>query len=141
MPRAVTAHPRHTPTQTPNPHPRPAARAQCVAADAAATIGWGFDSIKLDGCGKELAPQLWYDSLEWAIAQAPNGTTGGGFKGVLVENCHNGGGPQNQPSPGFCPFHMYRSSTDIRPVYASLVLNLLTVPPLAEANLSYPGCW
>jgi alpha-galactosidase len=36
---------------------------------------------------------------------------------------------------------MYRSSTDIRPVYASVLTNLLTIPPLAKANLSRPGCW
>ena len=40
-----------------------------------------------------------------------------------------------------CPFHTYRSSTDIRPVYGSILVNLMTVPPLAKANLSVPGCW
>ena len=40
-----------------------------------------------------------------------------------------------------CPFHMYRSSTDIRPVYGSVLVNLNTIPALAEAKLSVPGCW
>ena len=36
---------------------------------------------------------------------------------------------------------MYRSSTDIRPVFGSILNNLETIPPLAAANLSRPGCW
>ena len=39
------------------------------------------------------------------------------------------------------PFHTYRSSTDIRPVYGSILVNLMSIPPLAEKNLSVPGCW
>ena len=40
-----------------------------------------------------------------------------------------------------CPFHMYRSSTDIRPVWGSILENLNTIPALADARLSGPGCW
>jgi hypothetical protein len=36
---------------------------------------------------------------------------------------------------------MYRSSSDIRPQWGSILNNLETIPPLAAANLSRPGCW
>ena len=50
----------------------------------------------------------------------------------------------NEPGgrdPQQCPFHMYRSSTDIAPCWGSILANLQTVTPLADAGLSYPGCW
>ena len=72
-------------------------------------------------------------------------------KGILIENCHNGprqGSPAanspfgpHVPTKDWCPFHMYRSSTDIAPVFGSILANLETIPPLAAANLSTPGCW
>ena len=36
---------------------------------------------------------------------------------------------------------MYRSSNDIRPQWGSILSNLNTIPPLAAANLSFPGCY
>merc|ERR1712167_317218 len=65
---------------------------------------------------------------------------------MMIENCHNGGPAGNTPHYDahgklICPYHTYRSSTDIRPVYGSILVNLLSVPPLAEMNLSVPGCW
>lgn len=72
-------------------------------------------------------------------------------KGILIENCHNGphsGSPASVspfgphvPTADWCPFHYYRSSTDIAPVFGSILSNLETIPPLAAANLSTPGCW
>jgi hypothetical protein len=58
-------------------------------------------------------------------------------------DCHNGPNVPLRDANGdlWAPFHMYRSSTDIRPVHASIVLNLLSVPPLAALNLSLPGVW
>ena len=35
----------------------------------------------------------------------------------------------------------YRSSGDVRASYASIQHNLATTVPLAQQNLSYPGCW
>lgn len=40
-----------------------------------------------------------------------------------------------------CPFHVYRSSTDIRAIWGSVLVNLNTIPALADARLSGPGCW
>jgi len=36
---------------------------------------------------------------------------------------------------------MYRTSTDARPTFGSVLNNLYSVPPLAAANLSTPSCW
>jgi len=66
---------------------------------------------------------------------------------LLRRNCHNGGPAGNTPSYDaasgelVCPYHTYRSSTDIRPVWGSILVNLMSVPALANANLSVPGCW
>ena len=116
----------------------------CFVGDVNAVIGWGFDSIKLDGCGAQENVQLWYDLFNWTLTMAKK-------KPMQLENCHNGprnGSPAaitpfgpHVPTQDWCPFHMYRSSTDIQPSYGSVLTNLETIPPLASANLSRPGCW
>jgi alpha-galactosidase len=118
---------------------------KCFVGDVNAVIAWGFDSVKLDGCGRQENIQLWYDLFNWTLSNTPGG------KPMLLENCHNGprtGSPAAQspfgpfaPTRDWCPFHMYRSSNDIRPQWGSILSNLQTIPPLAEANLSRPGCW
>ena len=40
-----------------------------------------------------------------------------------------------------CPYHLYRASTDILPLHGSVLANLNTMPALADALLSAPGCW
>ena len=113
----------------------------CFVGDVESLFDYGYDSVKLDGCGQEENIELWYDLLAQALINR-GGKTNGGKEGILVENCHNGGGSKNQPSPnGWCPFNYYRSSTDIRPVFGSILANLQSVPPLVQQNLSYPGCW
>jgi len=93
------------------------------------------------------------------------GATAGGQPGMLIENCHNGqyirgDGASSWPRPngtnGYkltnlpyfdgtgalqCPYNVYRSSTDILPVFGSILTNLNTIPALADARLSQPGCW
>lgn len=64
----------------------------------------------------------------------------------MVENCHWGSVKPFKPDPTLppaegCPWNFYRSSGDVRASYASILHNLGTVTPLAQANLSYPGCW
>ena len=39
------------------------------------------------------------------------------------------------------PFHFYRASTDIAPVFGSILANVNEMPRLAAANLSFPGTW
>lgn len=118
------------------------------AAEANFIMDAGFDSLKLDGCGAQENIELWYDIFAWARSR-PNTARSG--KMILLENCHNGphsGSPAANssfgpyvPTKDWCPFHTYRSSTDIAPVFGSILSNLETIPPLAEANLSTPGCW
>lgn len=57
---------------------------KCFIGDVNAIIGWGFDSLKLDGCGKQENIQLWYDLFNWTLSNIP------GSKPMLLENCHNG---------------------------------------------------
>ena len=90
-------------------------------------MDYGFDSIKLDGCGKEL------DLYKF---NALFNATG---KAFLIENCHWGNTvPQNQSD---CPYSYYRTSGDIEASYGSVMNNLQTLLPHADKNLSFPGCW
>jgi alpha-galactosidase len=110
----------------------------CFAGDVDQVLDWGFDSIKLDGCGKEENIELWRNLFNWTMQQRGLET------GMLLENCHNGPNTPRRgatPSEDWCPFHMYRASTDIAPVYGSILANLQTIIPLAAQNLSWPGCW
>jgi hypothetical protein len=118
---------------------------ECFAGDVNATLSYGYDSIKLDGCGKEEDVALWNEMFDHAI-RVGTVPRHAGKTGMLIENCHNGGPAGNTPHYDAkgelqCPFHTYRSSTDIRPVFGSILVNLMSVPPLAKANLSVPGCW
>ena len=105
----------------------------CFAADVDATFLYGFDSMKLDGCGAEENVELWYDLFAWTAKQRNHNA-------IVIENCHNG---PNVPTrvPEWCPFHFYRASTDIAPVFGSILANINAAPALAAANLSFPGCW
>jgi hypothetical protein len=46
--------------------------------DVNAVIAYGFDSYKLDGCGKQENIQIWYDMFNWTLGQIP------GAKPVLL---------------------------------------------------------
>ena len=186
----------------------------CFAGDVNATVAFGFDSIKLDGCGQEEDVALWSAMFNHTLRMA--GGTGGGEHGIMIENCHNGllnpvapktpntpntadadadadadagaggkvhagavsaGGKVHAGAGGkvhagskahaavrhelsarpyydahgelVCPFHMYRSSTDIRPVYAyaSRAVQFSILPPwgsirfrLAPRTYDAPPC-
>ena len=99
---------------------------ECYAGDVKALVNFGFDSVKLDACGKELDLQKWNDLID---------ATG---RSILIENCHWG---QTIPTADWCPWHYYRTSGDVRASYDSVVQNLMTTVPFAQQNLSTPGCW
>ncbi|KAL1511645.1 hypothetical protein AB1Y20_004937 [Prymnesium parvum] len=107
--------------------------------DVQALRAYGFDSIKLDGCGSQNDLEL-FDRL---IKETPATS---GREAVLVENCHWG---SREPfAPHFaadgslwCPWNFYRTSGDVRANYDSVVRNLLTTVDYARRNLSQPGCW
>ena len=135
-----------------------------------ATIALGFDSVKLDGCGAEEDVELWAELFNHSLREK-GGTGGGqpgimienchngqflkGERGASSWPRRNktstygtGGGYRLTNMPYFdkhndlvCPYHVYRSSTDILPLYGSVLVNLNTIPALADARLSQPGCW
>jgi hypothetical protein len=45
------------------------------------------------------------------------------------------------PNATWCPWNFYRTSGDVRASFDSIMGNLATVIPLADKNLSTPGCW
>ena len=103
----------------------------CYEEDVSALLEFGFDSYKIDGCGKQLDLQKYSDLI------ADRGAK------ILIENCHWGYTIPSYTEDGEldCPYNYYRSSQDIRSSYASVMNNLLTIDPLSKANLSVPGCW
>ena len=51
----------------------------CFAEDVKAILGWGFNSVKLDGCGKQENVELWYQLFNWTQTMA-NKT------GIMIES-------------------------------------------------------
>lgn len=98
----------------------------CYQGDVDAVMDYGFDSIKLDGCGGQRDLDL-YASLFNATG-----------KSILIENCHWGG---TVPNATWCPWNYFRSSGDIRASYDAVVGNLQTTIQWAQQGLSQPGCW
>mmetsp|Transcript_11280 Transcript_11280/g.23693 ORF Transcript_11280/g.23693 Transcript_11280/m.23693 type:complete len:434 (+) Transcript_11280:62-1363(+) len=94
--------------------------------DVAALTVFGFDAVKLDGCGTQRDLDLWSSLL--------NGTG----RPVMIENCHWGG---TVPNETWCPWNFFRTSGDVRASYGSVVGNLLTTVQWAQKGLSKPGCW
>jgi hypothetical protein len=108
-----------------------------IQQDVKALIDYGFDSIKIDGCGGETDLVVWNQYLQEYTVQVNRSTP------ILVENCH-GGDPKFKPNrtlpPALgCPYHYYRTSQDIRNNYGSIISNLGTMKHYR--NVSYPGCW
>jgi len=94
--------------------------------DVAALTTFGFDGIKLDGCGRQLDLDKWANLIN---------KTG---RAVMIENCHWG---NTVPTETWCPWNFFRTSGDVRASYGSVVGNLLTTVQWAQKNLSRPGCW
>lgn len=95
-------------------------------ADVAALTEFGFDAVKLDGCGSQYDLDLWSRLLN---------ATG---RPIMIENCHWG---RTTPNATWCPWNFFRSSGDVRAAYGSIVGNLQTTVHWAKSGLSRPGCW
>jgi hypothetical protein len=95
--------------------------------DVNATVAFGFDSVKLDGCGDFMDLHLWYKLFS---AQRP----------VMIENCHWG---NEVPTVSDCPYHMFRTSGDIVANWGQMFSNLQSTRKFqdAAAPVSRPGCW
>jgi hypothetical protein len=87
--------------------------------------------VKYDGCSTERNMTKWA-ALIGATEKAA---------GMVIENCNNDNGliPSKGANLSAVPFHFYRSSTDIRPTYGSVVSNGQTILNLRTA--SGPYCW
>ncbi|EDQ91557.1 uncharacterized protein MONBRDRAFT_31543 [Monosiga brevicollis MX1] len=98
------------------------------AGDVTAIAGYGYDGVKLDGCGEFMNLTYWADLLN---------ATG---RPILIENCHWG---DTLPTVDWCPFNFYRTSGDIQANWASMMSNLHTTIKFQDWKqpLSRPGCW
>jgi len=107
---------------------------------AQAVADYGFDGLKLDGCGE-------FRNLTW-WAELLNATG----REIMIENCHWGGTVPNQttgdgPCDGTtdvsdCPYNFYRTSGDIRSNWGSMTKNLhSTMKFQGDPPLSRPGAW
>lgn len=109
-----------------------------------AIIDFGYDGVKLDGCGQFKNLTWWYDLIN-ATSQS-----------ILIENCHWGntvpGGQGGQgdwaaPCSGTtdisdCPYNFFRTSGDIRNNWKSMFSNLQTsIKFQGNPPLSRPGTW
>lgn len=96
---------------------------------------FGFDGVKLDGCGKQRNLTLYAQLMQ---------ATG---KEYLIENCHWGDCTDSDdsscPTATWCPFNWYRTSGDINSGPSSWFNNLQTTRKFQDlaAPLSQPGCW
>lgn len=103
----------------------------CFAGDVAATLDFGFSSIKLDSCG------IQRNMTHYAHLFNLSG------KAVMLENCHNGNPREPIREAGDrveCPMNFFRTSGDIRPQWGSILSNLATTSAF-NAGLAGPGCW
>jgi hypothetical protein len=98
---------------------------KCYEGDVAALVEFGFDSVKLDGCGAQRDLDLWANLMNES------------GRSIMIENCHWGG---TVPNATWCPWNFFRTSGDVRASYASVVANLQTVTQWAKQGLSKPGC-
>ena len=97
---------------------------ECYENDVKQLLEFGFDSVKIDGCGKQNDNQKWHRMLTEKKSD------------MVIENCHWG---CTVPTEDYCPWDMYRTSVDIRANYASMVRNLQAYLPHADRNNSRPG--
>jgi hypothetical protein len=95
-----------------------------------AALAYGFDSVKIDGCGDQ------HNTTLYAALFNDSGIP------VLIENCHDEQAPAAPIDQGGCPdYHTFRSSTDIRNTYGSWLLNAYSVEPYANTGRTGPTCW
>ena len=96
---------------------------------------FGFDGVKIDGCGAQRNQTL------YAALMRDSG------KNYTIENCHWGrctpSDDSSCPTRTWCPFNWYRSSGDINAGASSWLSNLQTTIRFQDYKepLSQPGCW
>lgn len=116
-----------------------------IRQDVQALFDYGFDGLKVDGCGNETDLVIWNKYIQELTTQKRKSTQYNETQTIVVENCH-GPDPRFKPNrtlpPALgCPYHIYRTSHDIRNNYGSIMSNLGTLQGYHRRNESYPGCW
>mmetsp|Transcript_25776 Transcript_25776/g.41677 ORF Transcript_25776/g.41677 Transcript_25776/m.41677 type:complete len:430 (-) Transcript_25776:2525-3814(-) len=101
--------------------------------DVNATLSYGFDSVKLDACGGFNDMDHWYSLLRSQADEHKRDP-------IMIENCHFG---KIIPNETHCPYHMFRTGSDIQPTFGSVMENLRQAFKfLNKTNpISRPGCW
>merc|ERR1711865_251027 len=96
---------------------------------------FGFDGVKIDGCGKQRNQTLYAQLMKES------------GRNYTIENCHWGDCTDSDdsscPTQDWCPFNWFRTSGDINSSPQSWLANLQTTIKFQdfEAPLSQPGCW
>ena len=101
----------------------------CFAGDVAATVDFGFSSVKIDSCG------IQRNMTHYSHLFNQSG------KAVVLEDCHNGNPYHPVRTTGDrvdCPMNLFRTSGDIRPQWGSVLSNLMTTSEF-NAGLAGPG--
>lgn len=98
--------------------------------------GFGFDGVKIDGCGAQRNQTLYAQLMKES------------GRNYTIENCHWGrctdSDDSSCPTLDWCPFNWYRTSGDINSYNPmSWLDNLQTTIRFQDykAPLSRPGCW
>ena len=132
-----------------------------IQQDARAIVEYGFDAVKLDGCGGEMDLHMFDRYLRQYAAEAAKESHHHHHRGnnpnpIQIENCHWGrdvpkrikknndkddSNHEDEDDDIDCPYAFYRTSGDIRPNYQSVVHNLKSVEKFRRKKLSRPGCW
>jgi len=104
--------------------------------DVTAIVDFGYDGVKIDGCGPS------HNLLEWARLINETG------RPAMIENCHdNVTFPYWHDPKTFdyvvCPMNFWRVSDDIQAHWASIISNLQHTIPFQDLHhpISQPGCW
>jgi alpha-galactosidase len=96
---------------------------------------FGFDGVKIDGCGKQRNMTLYAQLMK---------ETGQNY---TIENCHWGSCTDSDdsscPTQEWCPMNWFRTSGDINSSPQSWLANLQTTIKFQDldAPLAQPGCW
>eukprot|EP01121_Diplochlamys_sp_Union-15-3_P021654 TRINITY_DN8881_c0_g1_i1.p1 TRINITY_DN8881_c0_g1~~TRINITY_DN8881_c0_g1_i1.p1 ORF type:complete len:437 (-),score=70.88 TRINITY_DN8881_c0_g1_i1:41-1351(-) len=104
--------------------------------DVNAAVEFGYDGVKIDGCGPS------HNLLEWAELLNKTG------RPMMIENCHdNTTFPYWHDPKTFdyvvCPMNFWRVSNDIQANWGSIISNLQHVIPFQDLKhpIAQPGCW
>jgi alpha-galactosidase len=103
----------------------------CFLGDTDAMLDYDFDQVKYDSCGGEVGNITFFAQLLNRSSKAAT---------TVIENCNNDNTPDGSVPLDQLPYHLYRTSYDIRPTYGSIASNAQTVLGNTAA-VSGPGAW